>query len=408
MQGCRLLLVLLSLMLFFGTTGAAATYSPQQPNDDNLLILGMKIDYLSLDDLIPAYRMDSEFYLPLSILSQILDIAIKVDLGTATADGFIIKQDRPFHLDVTRQEIILNGERLSFPENQVLLYPDDIYINSTQLEKWWPMRFELNLFTSQVLIKTLEPLPFQKRMLREQEIEKIRNRYKGPDKNYDPIESKYTLISPPFVDQRVSAHYQESPDGVREKTYNYTTHVKTDMLYHETSLYLSGNSEEDNTDVRFIASRSDPDGQLLGFMGATHYSFVHVSTPSIDFISANKSGIPGVNVSNYPLKRQTHFDKHTFEGELLPGWEVELYHNNALIAYQEKPQDGQYKFADIPLLFGHNYFKLVFYGPLGESREETHRFSLTGELVRPGSYYYHIAVAEEEGSDNKRSWKSVV
>ena len=401
MQECRLFLLLICLSF---SLEANAANNLQQPSEDNLLILGLKVDYLTLDEVIPAYRLDSDYYLPLSILSQILGISIKVDLGTKTADGFIIKQERSFHLDIAHHEITLNGESLSFPPEQVFVFPDDIYINANQLQKWWPMKFELNLFTSQLLIKTQEPLPFQKRLLREREIEKIRSRYKGPKKNYEQVESKYSLLSAPFIDQRISARYQKSPDGKVLETYNYTTHIKTDMLYHETSLYLNGSSNEDKTDARFIVSRSDPDGKLLGAMAATHYSLVHISTPGIDFISANKSGIPGVTVSNYPLKLQSHFDKHTFEGELLPSWEVELYHNNALIAYKDKAQDGRYIFADIPLLFGQNYFKLVFYGPHGESREETHTFSLSGDQVRPGSYYYNVAVAEEEGSDNKRSF----
>ena len=403
MQICRYFLILFSLILTTGEAWTKDTPRQNQPDDTKLLILGLKIDYLTLDDVIPAYRFDTEYYLPLSILSQILDIAIKVNLGTATADGFIIKEDRQFHLDLARREVILNGERLSFSERDVLLYPDDIYVNSSQLEKWWPMTFELNLFTSQVLIKSLEPLPFQKKLLREKEIEKMRRRYKGSDKNYSPLESQYRLISPPFIDQRISAHYQKTPEGNKQQTYNYTTHVKTDMLYHETSLYINGGSEEENEDIHFVASRSDPDGEMLGFMGATHYSFVHISTPGINYISVNKAGVPGVKISNYPLKQQTHFDKHTFEGELLPDWEVELYHNNALIAYQDKPINGRYNFPDIPLLFGHNYFKLIFYGPHGEVREESNTFSLTGELVRPGSYYYELVVAEEEGSNSKRS-----
>ncbi|MDH5409162.1 MAG: hypothetical protein OEY00_11190, partial [Gammaproteobacteria bacterium] len=103
------------------------------------------------------------------------------------------------------------------------------------------------------------------------------------------------------------------------------------------------------------------------------------------------------------LNRQNQYDKHTFEGELLPDWEVELYHNNVLIAYKDKPDNGRYRFEDIPLLFGHNYFKLVFYGPHGESREETHTFSLTGALVRPGEYHYQATVTEDEDDGQQRS-----
>lgn len=121
MQGCRLAFILIALSLL-GISHAAtdALKLQQQPNEDNLLILGLKVDYLTLEEVLPAYRMDSEVLLPLGILSQILDIAIKVDLGTASAEGFIIKEDRQFHLDAARREVVLNGQQQSFPEARCL------------------------------------------------------------------------------------------------------------------------------------------------------------------------------------------------------------------------------------------------------------------------------------------------
>lgn len=404
MRYSKLSVFIICCTLFCIAGNTLAKHAPNQPRDDNLLILGLKIDYQELEDVIPAYRADDQFYLPLGILSQILGLAIQVDLGTGSADGFIINEERQFHLNAGGREVILKGERLPVPENQVFFYPDDIYINSRQLQKWWPMDFEVNLFTSQLLIKTHEQLPFQRRLLREKEIEKMRNRYRPAAKNYPEQGTTYQLISTPFIDHKMSAHYRKKPTIQSEQSYSYTTHVKTDLLYHETSLYLSGNDEDELAATRLLVSRTDAKNNLLGFMKATRYAFWNVNMPSSEYIASSQSGTTGAMVSNFPLKRQTQYDKHTFEGELLPDWEVELYHNNALIAYKDTPTDGQYRFEDIPLLFGHNYFKLVFYGPHGESREETHTFSLTGALVRPGSYYYHAAVAEEDDTNEPRSF----
>ncbi|MDH5444045.1 MAG: hypothetical protein OEY52_00725 [Gammaproteobacteria bacterium] len=407
MYGCRLTCAIFVFTLLANTTAIAAPASnitPHKPSEDDLLILGIKIDHFILEEVFPAYRQDSDIYLPLGILSQILDIAIKVDLGTGSAEGFIVKESRQFHLDVSRQQVTLSGKLYHFPKEQVYVYPDDIYINSALLEKWWPMLFDTNLFTSRLIIKTTEPLPFQSRLIREREIAKIKGRFNKPDRGYDVRDTEYGLISAPFIDQRVSAHYGESPYTETKQSYSYSTYVKADLLYHETSLYISGNSNDDNkTESHLTASRSDPESRLLGPMKATNYSFIDIVFPGLEHINNSKTGIPGISIKNYPLKQQTHFDKHTFEGELLPNWEVELYHNNTLIGYKDKTEHGKYRFEDIPLLFGHNYFKLVFYGPHGESREETHTFSLTGALTKPGSYYYDIIVAKENGGNKTRT-----
>ncbi|MDH5408965.1 MAG: hypothetical protein OEY00_10170, partial [Gammaproteobacteria bacterium] len=337
-----------SIALFCFAQNSLAEYSPQQPREDNLLILGLKIDYLEIQELVPAYRADDEFYLPISILGQILGLSVNVDLGTQSATGFIIDEDRQFQLNVKQREIILSGILQTFPQHQVFVYPDDIYVNSKLLQQWWPMSFELNLFTSQVLIKTREKLPFQQRMKREADIEKMRNRYTPGAKNFPKQDTRYSLISTPFIDQRISANYSKDKAGNVDEGYNYSTHIKTDLLYHEASLFLTGNNEEDLNSTRFNVSRTDPDGGLLSFMNATRYSFWNIFTPSSEYVSTSKADVVGITASNYPLNRQNQYDKHTFEGELLPDWEVELYHNNVLIAYKDKPDNGRYRFEDIP------------------------------------------------------------
>ncbi|MDH5651624.1 MAG: T9SS type A sorting domain-containing protein [Gammaproteobacteria bacterium] len=377
---------------------------PQQPRDDNLLILGLKVDYTELEDVVPVYRADDQFYIPLGILSQILGLAIKIDLGTASADGFILDESRQFHLNAGGREVIISGVRQVVPQFHVFIYPDDIYVNMKTLQQWWPMDFEVNLFNSQLLIKTREKLPFQRKLQREKEMGKILNRYRPKAKNFPQQDSEYQLLSPPFIDHKMSASRYQQPDGSSKDAYSYTTHIKADVLYHETSLYLRGNEQEKLESKRVYVSRTDPDNRLLGYMNASRYAFWNINLPSSEYIAASQSNVTGAMISSFPLRQQTQYDRHTFEGELLPDWEVELYHNNALLAYQDKAVDGQYRFEDIPLLFGHNYFKLVFYGPHGETREETHTFSLTGDLVKPGSYHYYLTVAEDDETEFQRGY----
>ncbi|MDH5178327.1 MAG: hypothetical protein OEY07_01600, partial [Gammaproteobacteria bacterium] len=108
---------------------------PQQPRDDNLLILGLKVDYTELEDVVPVYRADDQFYIPLGILSQILGLAIKIDLGTASADGFILDESRQFHLNAGGREVIISGVRQVVPQFHVFIYPDDIFVNMKTLQQ---------------------------------------------------------------------------------------------------------------------------------------------------------------------------------------------------------------------------------------------------------------------------------
>ncbi len=58
-------------------------------------------------------------------------------------------------------------------------------------------------------------------------------------------------------------------------------------------------------------------------------------------------------------------------GTTTAGYEVELYRNNKLIAFQTADEKGYYAFQRIPLLLGKNVFRLAFLGPHGQHEEKS-------------------------------------
>jgi hypothetical protein len=85
-----------------------------------------------------------------------------------------------------------------------------------------------------------------------------------------------------------------------------------------------------------------------------------------------------------PADQPTSFDRHTLQGDLPPGWDVELYYNEALVGFQQSRPDGKYSFDDQPLAYGPNEFRLVFHGPLGQLRVERQSFLLEQSAVPRG------------------------
>jgi len=70
---------------------------------------------------------------------------------------------------------------------------------------------------------------------------------------------------------------------------------------------------------------------------------------------------------------------------------VELYQDDRLVALRTAPADGEYQF-EAPLAFGRNAFKLVFHGPRGERREESHVFYVGPALTPPGHAEYRVTL----------------
>lgn len=372
----------------------AAAIEHWTPGDSDLRILEIRVDQYKLEDVIAAYQYEDIVLIPLGALTEILDLAITVQPGSA--QGFIIREDWTFMLDTARTEVVLQGIPEKYDSQLLRELDNDIYVESNLLSRWMLMSFDIDLFSARMWVRSEEKLPFIKRIEREKRIAKSLARLNIQKQVYPKHYEPYKDWSIPFVDQTVQLGLRKNENGETSLPYRSTTYVTADLMKHESSAYLTINDQNGIDDFRLTFGRTDPDGELLGFMQANKYNFGHVSEPRLGLITLPGSQEAGVSVSSYPIGRQTEYDRHRFRGDLLPGWEVELYHNNSIIGYQPEPIEGQYDFPDIPLLFGRNHFRLVFYGPQGQIREETQDFELNQSLTRKGEHYYRATATQDE------------
>ncbi len=86
--------------------------------------------------------------------------------------------------------------------------------------------------------------------------------------------------------------------------------------------------------LRVRAFRSDPDGQLLGPLKATHIGFGDVEGLGSRLTGAVAAG-RGAVITNRPLTARTDFDRTRIEGDLPTGWEAEIYRNGELLGFSK-------------------------------------------------------------------------
>jgi len=387
--------------LFLGTLASAHADQPQpapwvQPREQDLRLLEVRLEQHIVADVINAYQHPGGALVPLGELSRLLGLAITSHPEDGTADGFILANDRRFFLDVSRREVTIEGSIRQFDPGLVEVHQDDIYVDSNLLSRWLPLRLEVDLFASVIYVHPTEPLPFQTRLEREKRIRRTRARLLPEDPGYPRREAPYQLWESPFIDQTVKLKLRRDDQGNETTDVEYTTYMTGDLFRLESAWYVAGNNDEPVRDFRLTLGRKDPQAELLGPLGAREFAFGDVTAPGLDLVSQARAPGMGFLVSSYPLTRQSRFDRHTFRGDLPPGWDVELYHNDALLDYRASREDGQYNFDDVPLVFGTNYFRLVFYGPYGQQRVEEHRFILGESLTPPGQRHYRVATQETE------------
>ena len=395
--------ILLCLLLFSNSalSHAADEVENWKPRDDDLRILEVRVEQYRLEDVLAAYQRKNMLLIPIGALAEILDLAVDVSPGDGIAEGFLFRERNTFYLDTSRNEVTIRGVTQSYNKNLVYVLDDDIYVDSNKLSDWFDIKINADLFSSSIKITSENPFPFIVKMEREERIARTRARLFSEQPDYPRHYEPYDMWNVPFIDQTFEATKRQG-DGISSHTLRSTTFATADLLGMSSSLYLFATDVDLTDRVRFTLGKKDPEGELLGFARATEYAMGSITEPRYKNISVPGNQKPGALISNFKLGRQDVYDRQRFRGNLLPGWEVELYHNDRLIGYQSIPVDGQYDFPNVPLLYGRNYFRLVFYGPQGQVREQEEFFELGEALTKKGEHYYRAFISDD-GSAGYRS-----
>lgn len=377
---------------------------PLRPKEDpSLVLLEVLLDNSVLADSLTSYQVGRETFLPLGELARLLTLAIRTQPEQGTADGYVLSEARGFSLNVAQARITLAEQAQVFDPALVRLESDDIYVASSLLSRWLPLDFEVNLSSLTLLVRPRERLPLQARLERERLGAAVGTRTGYEDPGYPSQDLPYRLLGVPFIDQTFGAGLRTG-NGSRQTNSSYTAFLTGDLLGMESAFFVSSTNQNPTPDVRFTLARHDPDAGLLGPMQARSVMFGSgVSMPSMANI-ANRSPTGngyGLTLSNRPISQPTSFDRHTLQGDLPPGWDVELYFNEALVGFQTSRADGRYIFEDQPLTYGPNEFRLVFHGPLGQQRVERQSFLLEQSSAPPGAFYYNLAQHQDDAGQSR-------
>jgi hypothetical protein len=391
----RTLILLASLVLALAPPVQAGPATPVRNADANLLLFEVRLGDQLLSDAMTAYQVGDDVYLPFGEMAHLLTLAISVTPEAGQASGYILTEGRGFSLDVARRDVVMAGQHSSIDPTQIKLQADEIYVASRLLARWLPADFDIDMPSLLIRVRPREQLPLQARQARSERGRQWRWPGTYVDPGYPRLASPYALADLPFIDQTASFSVDKSRQR-RVAQSDTTSYLTADLLGMEAALYASYNRQEANTGVRLTLGRNDPDAGLLGPLEARSALVGSVPVPGAANISINSATGNGVALSNRPLDQPTRFDTHSLQGDLPPGWDVELYYNDALIGLQQSRVDGRYSFDDLPLAYGPNEFRLVFHGPLGQLRVERQSFLLEQSAVPGGQLYYDVAAHRDQ------------
>lgn len=370
-------------------SGLVRAADPQPFTADDLLFMEVTADGYQLAETMNVYGSRGGVYVPLGEFSRVVDFAIGVFPAEGRAEGWVGSRDRELRLDLTARRAVVGGRVIAFDPAQAALFDGDLYVRLDLMEQLLPVRLRADVNAQTLVVTPTEPLPFQQRLAREQRAAGLGQ---GPAAvRATVVETPYTVFSAPAFDVNLGG--QIARDG-QNQTRSYDLRAAGDVGYTGFQGFLGSDQDGELNDARVLFERKDPDGRALGALGGTRAGIGDVFTPSMA-LGAGSFGGRGAYYTSAPLEALDLSTPLNLRGELPLGEDVELYVNEVLQATQASAIQGRYEFLDVPLTFGLNTLRLVFYGPQGQIREEVRRINFGTGQVAAGRFVVRLGVVEQ-------------
>lgn len=357
---------------------------------DNEYVFEVKFDdsYLLFNGLV-AYQFSDTWYFPLYELTSKLGLSFSYATDSNIVHGNIISESRPLTVNLAKCTANYNEQIETFDCNQVKIYNDEIFISQKLYEKWLNIQFKILPLQSLINLETQELFPIVGKIKREQGGEiNLKPSSTSFDYGYPFLRKKYNLVD--GFSQDVSLGFQYNKNYSRNfQNTNLQTNLTAEIFEFETHLDLSVQNNH-ITDKFLNFKKVNEEAELFGSLHARQVDLYNFYFPSFALIGGNEL-VTGASITNAHFNTPTNFSSHHFQGELLAGWDVELFQNNLLIMRQTGSSKGQYSFTDIPLLYGINRFELIFYGPQGQVRHEYQTFQIGQSMSSDKNIKYRVA-----------------
>ena len=373
--------------------------SPTTLSDDFMLLCVVRLGGATLEGNLVTYTAPPGHFLPLGELSRMLELGITVDPAKGNGSGHVATPSQPFSLNMATSSITVSGKSYRYDPALVVALSDDIYVESRLLAEWLSMRIEANRLDAAIDIRPFMPLPIQERMARSQRGANTWGYGNYSDSGYPMLYTPYRLLAGPSIDLSLSSSLTgEGVEKITAGNNSYYTRLTGDFLWMSGRLDLSGQIAAAGKSIiginnaSLILEREHPSGGMLWLLNARKFAIGDIQPESLPLIGGSVGA--GFMVSNYPLNQSSFFDKLTLRGFLAKGWDVELYNNADLLDYRPSNPQESYAFVDIPLIYGLNELRLIFHGPQGEKRVESHIYNVGRNMIEPGSFNYQITASD--------------
>lgn len=337
------------------------------PDGEMLLLQPVFPPRLVVDGVITAQAQGGKILLSLRDFVDVLMLPIDMDGEQKIAEGWYIRENKKFLMDFTQGYVKTDAGEFSISEN-VLSEEGDIFVPSSELGKWFDFDLKTNIAAQELKIISDVPLPMQEKFKRRSREQRVARRAENPaqPRKDDP----YKAYDLPMIDVATNSTYRrQGSETEAKRSHNASITTSGDLAYGTVTTQTQINNTDQIRSVRANYKRESEEPDMLGVFGARRFELGDVQTarPKLSGSSGQELGL---RITNADPNRSLISPTTVISGTAFPDWDVELYRDEQLLAFQEVDENGYYQFDDVILYQSENNFRLVFYGPQGEIHEE--------------------------------------
>ena len=374
------------------TTASARDW---QPDPDEQWLFELRTSRFTLGDGVRGYASGNRACVNLADMILALDLPIRLDAQLRRATGWAFDERRTLLIDREAGRVTVASRSQTIAPGAIVDTPEGWCVDPVQLGDWLGVTLHADLANSLIRLESDQTLPFELAAQRRARAAALRPQSAFSLADLPQARRPYALWQTPSVDVVASAAVVHDASVNQTRTQaRYELFASGEALGASFDARLSSDQRGRPQSVRVRAYRSDPAGQMLGPLQATHVAAGDISSMSSPLGVQPIAG-RGAIVTNRPLDLPDSFDRTTFRGDLPVGWEAELYRNGQLLAFASPGADGRYEFADVRLMYGLNRFEIVLYGPQGQVRRDVRTIPVGIDAIPPQKTYYWAAIVQE-------------
>jgi len=365
------------------------------PNEDDSWLFDLRSGPYRLGDGVRGYQTPQGVCVDLADMVLALDLAVRVDKKLRRATGWVFDERRSLTIDRDAGEVRAGSQSFRLSPTMIRDTPVGWCVDLDSLSGWLGVPITADMSNSVLRIETKDKLPFQLAAERRARAAGIRPAAQFDLASLPQTSRPYQAWATPSVDVVASAGFVSDKRAGSYIQGRYEIFAAGEVLRQSFDARLSSDNDGVPDSLRMRLYRTDPEGQLLGPLKATHYAAGDVSLLSTGIVASSAPG-RGAVITNRPVERPDSFDKTDFRGDLPAGWDAELYRNGQLLAFTSPNGDGRYEFLDVPLQYGSNRFEIVLYGPQGQIRREIKQMQVGMDSIPPQQTWYWAGFAQED------------